>query len=129
MPASHHSIFTGWILFLTTNQQCQSTEMSATNYFGIITVQTTWFNFTTYYFTYDFSHVIHYHCFSERFTSRVKMWGLLFCSHDIENLGLKTSVLVAVENQWQLSGQWDTASSGTATFNIQYFHCHGHKMN
>jgi len=25
-PAPHHSIFTGWMLFLTPNQQCQSTE-------------------------------------------------------------------------------------------------------
>jgi len=27
-PATHHSIFTGWMLFLTTNQQCQSAEAS-----------------------------------------------------------------------------------------------------
>jgi len=26
MPAPHHSIFTGRMLFLTSNQQCQSTE-------------------------------------------------------------------------------------------------------
>jgi len=26
MPAPHHSIFTGRMLFLTPNQQCQSTE-------------------------------------------------------------------------------------------------------
>jgi len=26
MPVPHHSIFTGWMLFLTPNQQCQSTE-------------------------------------------------------------------------------------------------------
>jgi len=26
MPASHHCLFTGWMLFLTPNQQCQSTE-------------------------------------------------------------------------------------------------------
>jgi len=25
-PTPHHSIFTGWMLFLTPNQQCQSTE-------------------------------------------------------------------------------------------------------
>ena len=28
----HHSIFTGWMLFLTPNQQCQSTEGIATYY-------------------------------------------------------------------------------------------------
>jgi len=27
-PAPHHSIFTGWMLFLTPSQQCQSTEGS-----------------------------------------------------------------------------------------------------
>jgi len=26
MPAPHHLIFTGWMLFLTPNKQCQSTE-------------------------------------------------------------------------------------------------------
>jgi len=26
MPAPHHSIFIGWMRFLTPNQQCQSTE-------------------------------------------------------------------------------------------------------
>jgi len=26
MPACHHSIFTGWMLFLMPNQQCQKTE-------------------------------------------------------------------------------------------------------
>jgi len=26
MPAPHNSIFTGWMLFLMLNQQCQSTE-------------------------------------------------------------------------------------------------------
>jgi len=25
-PTPHHSIFTGWMLFLTPNQQCESTE-------------------------------------------------------------------------------------------------------
>jgi len=25
-PTPHHSVFTGWMLFLTPNQQCQSTE-------------------------------------------------------------------------------------------------------
>jgi len=25
-PTPHHSIFTGWMLFVTPNQQCQSTE-------------------------------------------------------------------------------------------------------
>jgi len=25
-PTPHHLIFTGWLLFLKTNQQCQSTE-------------------------------------------------------------------------------------------------------
>jgi len=29
MPVPHHSIFTGWMLFLTPNQQCQSTEGSS----------------------------------------------------------------------------------------------------
>ena len=27
-PTPHHSIFTGWMLLLTPNQQCQSTEGS-----------------------------------------------------------------------------------------------------
>jgi len=31
MPASHHSIFTGWMLFLMLNQQCQSTEGNKSN--------------------------------------------------------------------------------------------------
>jgi len=26
MSAPHHSIFTGWMLFLTLNQECQSTD-------------------------------------------------------------------------------------------------------
>jgi len=26
MPTPHHSIFIGWMLFLTPNQQCQSSE-------------------------------------------------------------------------------------------------------
>jgi len=29
MPAPYHSIFTGWMLFLTLNEQCQSTEGKA----------------------------------------------------------------------------------------------------
>jgi len=29
-PTPHHSIFTGWMLFLTPNQQCQSTEGQGT---------------------------------------------------------------------------------------------------
>jgi len=30
-PTPHHSIFTGWILFLMPNQQCQSTEGKESN--------------------------------------------------------------------------------------------------
>jgi len=30
-PTPHHSIFTGWILFLMHNQQCQSTEGKESN--------------------------------------------------------------------------------------------------
>jgi len=30
-PATHQSIFTGWMLFLTPNQQCQSIEGKTVN--------------------------------------------------------------------------------------------------
>jgi len=31
MPATHHSVFTGWVPFLLPNQQCQSTEGNCTS--------------------------------------------------------------------------------------------------
>jgi len=34
MPTPHHSIFTGWMLFLTPNQQCQSTGGKTTANFS-----------------------------------------------------------------------------------------------
>jgi len=42
MPAPHHSIFVGRMLFLTPNQQCQSTEgkQAAVNTASAITVYT-----------------------------------------------------------------------------------------
>jgi len=38
MPASHHSVFTGWMLFLTPNQQCESTEGSVVTGKGYLKV-------------------------------------------------------------------------------------------
>jgi len=47
-PAPHHSIFTGQMLFLTTNQQCQSNECKNGSYQALSWFLFNWHNYWSY---------------------------------------------------------------------------------